>query len=354
MRSLVISDLHLGSLVQRDALRRPAALAALSVALEGIDRLVLLGDTVELLEGRPRRAMADAEPVLRELGRAMGRGREVVVVPGNHDHALVRPWLRAQAAARRAVGLTARVPARSDARLAELASWLKPARVSVRYPGITLAPGVFATHGHYLDRHLLPKLPPGLARGPLAPLPQRARPDHYERATGPSMAAVQGVMATALPGAIGDPIDRMGGLVRRAALTAGPLAVAAPFAGVLAPLSAGLMDAQFRWAGLPAMGLCARRLGVGAEHVIFGHLHRVGPFPADPPGEWRPGGPGTPRLHNAGSWVYEPLLLAGMRPPHPYWPGGAVLVEEGCAPRTLTLLDDLEHAELTPQQGVLQ
>ncbi|HEV2752441.1 MAG TPA: hypothetical protein VGV36_01260, partial [Solirubrobacteraceae bacterium] len=81
MRTLVISDLHLGSLAQRDALRRPAALGGLVAALEGVDRLVLLGDTVELLEGRRRSAMADAEPVLRELGRAMGRGREVVVVP---------------------------------------------------------------------------------------------------------------------------------------------------------------------------------------------------------------------------------------------------------------------------------
>jgi len=348
MRTLVISDLHLGSLTQRDALRRPAALDALATALKDIDRLVLLGDTVELLEGRRRRAMADTEPVLRRLGRALGRGREVVVVPGKHDHALVRPWLRAQAAAGREVGVTARVPVRSSALLAELASWLKPARVSVRYPAITLAPGVFATHGHYLDRHLLPQLPAGLALGPLAPLPKRARPEHYERATGPSMAALQGVMATALPGAVGDPIDRMAGVVRRTALTAGPLAVMTPFAGVLAPLSAALMGMQFLRAGLPAMGLCARRLGVRAEHVIFGHLHRLGPLPPDPPGEWRPGGPGTPRLYNTGAWVYEALLVAGMRPPHPYWPGGAVLVEEGRAPRTLTLLDDLDPDELAP------
>ena len=348
MRTLVLSDLHLGSLSGGDALRRPAALDALLDTLAGIDRLVLLGDTVELLEGRPRRAMADAEPVLRQLGRAMGRRREVVVVPGNHDHALVRPWLRAQAAAHTAVGLTARVPVRSGARLAELASWLKPARVSVRYPGLTLARGVFATHGHYLDRHLLPVLPAGLARGPLAPLPQRARPEDYERATGPSIAAVQGLMATALPGAIGDPVDRMAGVVRRTALTAVPLAAVAPLAGALAPLWAGLLGVQFRRVGLPAMSLCARTLGVRAEHVIFGHLHRVGPLPADPPSEWRPGGPGTARLHNTGSWVYEPLLLEGMRPPHPYWPGGAVLVEEGRAPRTRTLLDDVEPADLTP------
>jgi hypothetical protein len=37
-----------------------------------------------------------------------------------------------------------------------------------------------------------------------------------------------------------------------------------------------------------------------------------------------------------------------MRPPHPYWPGGAVLVEEGRAPRTLTLLDDVPPELLLP------
>ena len=49
MRSLVISDLHLGSRMQRDVLVRPPALERLLDALDGVDRLVLLGDTVELL-----------------------------------------------------------------------------------------------------------------------------------------------------------------------------------------------------------------------------------------------------------------------------------------------------------------
>jgi len=176
MRTLVISDLHLGSRMQRDVLRQSEPLGALIAALEGIDRLVLMGDVVELLEGRPRRAMAEAEPVLRELGAALGRGRDVVIVPGNHDHLLVRPWLRERMDSDKRVGLTARVAARSSGRLEALASWLKPARVSVRYPGFTVAPGVFATHGHYLDRHLMPSLPVSGSRGPLTPLPERARP----------------------------------------------------------------------------------------------------------------------------------------------------------------------------------
>ena len=94
MRSLVVSDLHLGSRMQRDVLLRPPALERLLDALDGVDRLVLLGDTVELLEGRPKIAMGIAEPVLRAIGDKVGRGREVVLIPGNHDHALIRPWLR--------------------------------------------------------------------------------------------------------------------------------------------------------------------------------------------------------------------------------------------------------------------
>jgi hypothetical protein len=43
--------------------------------------------------------------------------------------------------------------------------------------------------------------------------------------------------------------------------------------------------------------------------------------------------------------VYEPLLVHRARPPHPYWPGGAVLLEPGADPRAIGLLDDLdEHA----------
>ena len=46
MRTLVISDLHLGSLLDRDVLRRPQALAILESRVAQMDRLVLLGDTL--------------------------------------------------------------------------------------------------------------------------------------------------------------------------------------------------------------------------------------------------------------------------------------------------------------------
>src|SRR3954451_3608550 len=96
VRTLIVSDLHLGARLQRDVLQRPAALAALLDAIEQADRLVLLGDVVELLEGRPGQAIQAAEPVLRALGERLGGEREAILVPGNHDAELVRPWLRAR------------------------------------------------------------------------------------------------------------------------------------------------------------------------------------------------------------------------------------------------------------------
>ena len=62
VRTLVVSDLHLGARLRRDVLRRDEALEALLDALDGVERLVLLGDVVELLEGRPGGRWQVAEP----------------------------------------------------------------------------------------------------------------------------------------------------------------------------------------------------------------------------------------------------------------------------------------------------
>ncbi len=90
MRTLVISDLHLGGRLQHSVLTRPEPLERLLAAVDGIERLVLLGDIVELMQGRQKHAMEVAEPVLRALGQRLGRDRQVIVVPGNHDAPLVR------------------------------------------------------------------------------------------------------------------------------------------------------------------------------------------------------------------------------------------------------------------------
>lgn len=342
MRTLVISDLHLGARSRRDVLRRPIALQALLDVLPDVDRLVLLGDTVELLEGRPKPAMRAALPIMRAIGARLGRDRQVVLVPGNHDHALVRPWLRLQRTRPRRIGLASRVPVSSSASLKAIVDALKPARVQVRYPGVWLSPGVYATHGHYLDRHLLPSGSTGLFLGRV---PEgRASAEDYELAAGPSAAAVQGLVAASLPGLFGEPLDRAAGLARSASITMLPLAAKLLGGGTLAPLSAGALGFQFRRAGLPAMAEVALRMNLRAEHVIFGHLHRAGPRYGDHVPEWTPRD--RHRLTNSGCWVYEPLLLAGAHAPHPYWPGGAVLVQDGRAPVAVGLLDAVDEAAL--------
>src|ERR1700712_377946 len=107
MRTLVVSDLHLGGRTGVDVLRRDRdALAALTGALDGVERLVLLGDTLELRHGPAREALAAARPVVEALGGALAPGASVVLVPGNHDYALAAPWLDGRA---RALGLESRV-----------------------------------------------------------------------------------------------------------------------------------------------------------------------------------------------------------------------------------------------------
>ncbi|MDQ3631897.1 MAG: metallophosphoesterase, partial [Actinomycetota bacterium] len=278
MRTLVVSDLHLGSRLHRDVLRHPVAIDRLCHELEVVDRLVLLGDTVEMLEGRPKAALGDAEPVLRAIGEALGKGSDVVLLPGNHDHALVRPWLREQRTKGEALGLAGRVPLTSNRDLATIARWLRPARVQVRYPGAWLGSGIYAHHGHYLDRHL--------ARQPTLPT-SGATPEDYERALGTSIAAVGALMAASLPPIVGEPADRIAGLIRLVGIAAIPLAASLPGAPLLAPLSAGVLGFQFRRVGLPAMAAVTARLGIEAEHVLFGHVHRAGPREDDDAYEWR-------------------------------------------------------------------
>lgn len=342
MRTLVVSDFHLGSITGRDVVRRPAVLEALCAAVADVDRLILLGDVVELAEGRPRHALGVAREPLGAIAEALGRGRDIVLVPGNHDHGLVRPYLRGLRARGKRLGMATRIPLNSSPVLTDLAGLLRPGRVRVQYPGAWLAPGVYAHHGHYADRHLLPRARGVLARGPLTPVPDTgARPEDYERAGGPSADAMGAALSFELPDALADRLDRATGSLRQATMSALPYAGRLLRTEALAPLSAGALGWQFRRAGLPAIGAVAEGLGLRARHLIFGHLHRGGPMAEDDPAEWH-GLDGRLALHNTGSWVYEPLLLTGVRPPHPYWPGGAVLLDDdGAPPRFISLLDDV-------------
>jgi hypothetical protein len=331
--TLVLSDLHLGSRLRHDVLTQPEPLRRLLEALEGVERLVLLGDVVELLEKRADRAMDVAEPILRRIGRTLGVDRDVIFVPGNHDRSLVSDWIR-----RVGAGLTpdSRVPLDSTPQLARVASWLAPARLQVHYPGVWLGPRVWATHGHYLDRHLLPEAAFGVTRGLLGRVPRPgAVPIDYEFAGGPSLTRLEALVIKALPRPLAALAEDVAELMRASTMPLGPRRLLRPG---MARLTASVLGTQMRLASLPALSHVVGRLGIDAEWVLFGHVHRLGPLPGDLEMRWR-GPQGRPRLLNTGSWVYEPLLVHNATAPHPYWPGGAVILEDDRAPRAVGLLD---------------
>jgi calcineurin-like phosphoesterase family protein len=344
VRTLVISDLHLGSRLERDVLRRPAALAALLDALDGVDRLVLLGDTVELMERRATQAMAIAEPVLRAIGARIGPGSEVILVPGNHDAPLVRRWLRTTGGP---AGVDATVPPDATAALARVVEWLGgPARVRVHYPGVWLTDRAWATHGHYLDRHLLPEGGYGVTRGLLGRVPlDGATPAEYERSASRPLARVETAMSRA-PRPLTAVFDDLAELARAATM---PRVRRRVLRRRFAPVTSLLLGLQMRRASLPALAHVVHRLGVEAEHVIFGHVHRVGPLPGDDLRRWI-GPTGRPAMANTGAWVYEAILVHRARPPHPYWPGGAVILDGEGPPRAVGLLDHLDGATLQSPQ----
>jgi len=79
MRTVVVSDTHLGTVSGRDLLRRPAPRAALAERVRDADHVDLLGDLLELRETPLAAALAHAEPLFRDLGAALGDGRVTVV-----------------------------------------------------------------------------------------------------------------------------------------------------------------------------------------------------------------------------------------------------------------------------------
>lgn len=332
----MISDLHLGSVLGHHVLVRPVPLQRLLDALDDVDHLVLLGDVVELMEGRPQQALGVAEPVLRAIGGRMGPERRVTVVPGNHDAPLVRAWVRAQG---RSLEATSVVPADASPALRRVVSALAPARVEVRYPGAWLGERIWATHGHYLDIHLLPVSGFGVLRGLHRRLPNDgAVPADYEHSRRPSTVRV----TRWLPRPIVALFDNVAELVRAGTM---PVVRRQLMNPRLAPVTARLMRAQVRYAAIPALARVVHRIGVDADWVVFGHVHRLGPLPADDTSAWTGPG-GKPRIVNTGSWVREPLLVQHASPMRPYWPGGAVLLEEGREPRAIGLLDDVPVSQL--------
>jgi hypothetical protein len=345
--TLVLSDLHLGMRSGRDVLRRAPVRAHLLAGLDGVRRVVLLGDAVELRHGPMAAALDAARPLFAELGAALGPEGEIVVVPGNHDHRLLAGWHERRRAAGRALGLEHRIVPRGGEPGALLAEWAAPARLTLAYPGLWLRRDVYATHGHWLDRHLtlptIERLAIGAVGRLTGPLPQHARPDDYEAALTPVYALAHELAQHGSRGPVAGGSTRVRRFVavgrgdrppRLAAL--GPLlppALVALNAMGLGPLSAAVAAEDLCPAALAAMREVCARLRLDAAHVVFGHMHRDGPRPGDDPAAWI--APAGSRLVCTGSWVDEPALA-----PAGYRPGTAVRVDASGAPRLLELLGD--------------
>ena len=236
-------------------------------------------------------------------------------------------------------------------------------------------------HGHYLDCHLTVPTLERLTVGAMSRLLGRPASgfdavDDYEAMGAPVFAwrdavardartgaALNGMATVAAWRALGGgssdadaaevparrhaPRVRLIRELRRRALVAGfPLAVGALNRAGIGPLRADVSGQALRRAGLAAMGEVAARLGLGDSYVVFGHTHRAGPLQGDDENEWR--GRGGARLVNCGSWVFADIFLGTSGPANPYWPGGAVLVEDAAAPRLLRLLADRPLEELAP------
>jgi hypothetical protein len=346
-------------------LREPAALEPLLRALAEADRLVLLGDLLELRHGPEAAAVAIAAEPLRQIGAALGPKGEVVYVAGNHDHHVMAGWFgrRARAAAdgdpagaRRPspLGLDTEAQPVPDETLGQLAALLKPARFSVRYPGVWLREDVYATHGHYLDVHMTMPTLERLGAGVMGritghPSDQLRTPDDYEAVLAPIYAWIHAMaqrMALERSGnlhggsvrgwqALTGPGRR--GVRRRAMAAAFPALVAALNRAGVGPLRADLSGAALRRAGLRGMETVAAALGLAAPYVIFGHTHRAGPLPDDDRAEWGTAAGG--QLVNSGCWVLEPSFSGPDPSRSPYRVGFAVWVQDTGPPRLVNLLD---------------
>jgi hypothetical protein len=385
-RTLIVSDLHLGGLSGIDLLRRPELRAPLLEELDGIDRLVLLGDVLELRHGPPHDALLQARSFFEDVGRALGGDRELVVTAGNHDHLMVCTWLDTRALREPApepLGAEQRFdPADASPMLAQIARWAAPARVTVAYPGLWVRPDVYATHGHFLDAHLTVPTLERIGVGVMGRLLERPPgaldgAEDYEAVTAPIYAWRDAITRYAAAGpvlnglatsrawrALGGSrngtgrVSAHGGrrMLRSARVAASRTAIKRAFplmvgglnrAG-LGPVNADISRTELRRSGLRAMGEVAARLDLGDAHVIFGHTHRAGPFPGDPASEWR--GRGGAHLVNSGCWTYDSVFLTPTPGESPYWPGTCVLVEDSGPPLLRRLLLDRSHAELAPEK----
>ncbi len=361
MRTAIVSDLHLGLISGGDVARDAGVRELLLEEIGGADRVVLLGDAVELREQSVGRSLAAARPFFEELGAALA-GREVLLVPGNHDHRFAEPLLDELAMTGTPLGLEHHghpSPGPTEA----LADYLGSARLRIAYPGVWLREDVYATHGHYMDPHLNLPRAECIATAILArltgPLPSPTSPADYERVLRPIYGLAYAAAQNRRPRAVGTQqhaaeiawealagIEKERPAGRRLAVgairAAFPVGVGALNRLLRSSFEADVSGAAIFGGGVAAAAELAARLRVDDAHVITGHSHRAGPTEAE--ARWELAGGGS--LHNTGSWTFSSVFHHPGKPPNAYWPGTVTWLEDEDPPRRVQLLRERSHADL--------
>jgi predicted phosphodiesterase len=350
LRTVIVSDLHVGSRQRLDLLRRPAIRERLLEAICGADELVLLGDALELRDLPLARVLHLAQPLLGALGSAL-RGGRIVLVPGNHDHQLAAPVLAGVGA----LGLGRQAPARAGAAGAVAAALGHP-DVVVSYPGYWIRPDVWATHGHYMDAHTaaptLECMTSALMQG--VRLRRRAprSAEDYELALVPLYRALYALAQRPRLTTATSAAKRLLRVLEQRARTPEPAASQiAPGPGgtrvadVMALLGgatarAGRAPGETRRAGSAPMREVLRTLGVDAAHVVFGHTHRASQVAANGASPWL--------LTSTGSWVLE---RSRDELDEAHVPGVVTVVESDGPPRVERVLDARQIARSGPSFG---
>jgi Calcineurin-like phosphoesterase len=355
MRTAIVSDLHLGSGFGEDLLRDAEVRRILLEQLATAERLVLLGDVVEMRELPLATAMESARPFFEDLGEAMA-GRPIVLVPGNHDHRLAEPLLEELALGGEPLGLEHRARPSGEA-ATRIAAWLGDAQLDLAYPGVWLREDVYASHGHYMDCHMaLPRLECIAAAATmrmLRPLPGRPAPADYERVLRPVYGLTYGLAQGGVARRAARPSERayqsiVGGngttsRLRRAALRAAVSGGIWAINRLLrADFDAGLDGTSISRNCIAAATELAERLRLEAAHILTGHTHRGGPYDGDM--EWALSGGG--RLHNTGSWVFATAFHHPGTPPGSFWPGTITWLDDEGPPTRKRLLLDRTREEL--------
>ena len=100
------------------------------------------------------------------------------------------------------------------------------------------------------------------------------------------------------------------------------------------------------------MHVVVERLGIEAEHVIFGHIHRRGSL-SDDAGRAERAGLAAQRRHppQHRQLALRAALLGRAVPQSPFWPGSMIVVGESGPPELVEVLTDVDREVLAGRAG---